>query len=343
MMVSRKLACVAWLLPLLACRQQQPAVAEGEATPTTRGCIYLSECEREVAYWKRLRDMCRGAGARTKSAQPQSNNRCAKEEAALREATATMKRHPRYRPMSSAEEIKRRDPQLARSVRRCQKLGDLARCNDLDAAVTYRCQRLCRHGFEHEETYPDEEYVDARADCIFGYVSSRGARRACILGPEHAGRQRECDADCVAEGEKKRTFSFVHVPCCDGTPSPTCTWGEPNKSLQGCCSHHGGICEEDDAKSESADDDDGTERAERTSCSTTSSSPWNVGRLPGRCENVTSAKPKSSRRARAAPAPSAGRRSVRCDLSLLLVPMGRAVPPAPDRRPSGRPHGAEPV
>ncbi|MCA0187174.1 MAG: hypothetical protein LCH90_14440 [Proteobacteria bacterium] len=31
-----------------------------------------------------------------------------------------------------------------------------------------------------------------------------------------------------------------HLRCCDGTRSPTCTYGRA--SYRGCCSHHGGVC-----------------------------------------------------------------------------------------------------
>jgi hypothetical protein len=46
----------------------------------------------------------------------------------------------------------------------------------------------------------------------------------------------------VARARKLLVFVNTHAKCCDGTRSPTCTYGDLRS---GCCSSHGGVCAEE--------------------------------------------------------------------------------------------------
>lgn len=66
-----------------------------------------------------------------------------------------------------------------------------------------------------------------------------------IYAQQDASRRRKAEAAARRESSSKRVPTVEHlrpsnrVQCCDGSYSPTCTYGG---SLRGCCSHHGGVC-----------------------------------------------------------------------------------------------------
>lgn len=66
---------------------------------------------------------------------------------------------------------------------------------------------------------------------------ARKAERAAKR--EEARRTREEAAAARRRRPDRPTWGSGAVECCDGTLSPTCTYG---RSLRGCCSHHGGVC-----------------------------------------------------------------------------------------------------
>ncbi len=57
---------------------------------------------------------------------------------------------------------------------------------------------------------------------------------------QEALRTRPSPAPARGGGSQTSGGGDEHLRCCDGTRSPTCTYGRA--SYRGCCSHHGGVC-----------------------------------------------------------------------------------------------------
>jgi hypothetical protein len=116
------------------------------------------------------------------------------------------------------------------------------------ALVKARCLEVA------EEALRGEAWQQALSACVDRFVKSNGAgkRTACRIAaaavPEVPPSLLEshvasCSAVCAQAGpealelKRERTKPVI---CCDGTRSPTCTYGD--KNLQGCCSGHRGVC-----------------------------------------------------------------------------------------------------
>lgn len=108
--------------------------------------------------------------------------------------------------------------------------------------------------------------IAARDACIQRYLDSEGkdSLRCDFAVPggadeKYRGMPALCLTQCgewgkkrLAEARSKQPEEAPQPPaggggsggdrvkCCDGTLSPTCTYGRP--SLRGCCSRHGGVC-----------------------------------------------------------------------------------------------------
>lgn len=119
---------------------------------------------------------------------------------------------------------------------------------DSAALVKARCMEVA------EAALRGEAWRRALSACVDGFVKANGAGKppACRIAaaavPEVPPSLLEshvasCTALCeqaapeALEAKKERTKPII---CCDGTRSPTCTYGDAN--LRGCCSGHKGVC-----------------------------------------------------------------------------------------------------
>jgi hypothetical protein len=116
------------------------------------------------------------------------------------------------------------------------------------ALVKARCMEIA------EVALRGEAWRKALSACVDGFVKANGAGKlptcqiAATAVPEVPPSLLEshvasCTAVCAQAGPEAlevKKERFKPVICCDGTRSPTCTYG--NKNLQGCCSGHRGVC-----------------------------------------------------------------------------------------------------
>jgi hypothetical protein len=86
----------------------------------------------------------------------------------------------------------------------------------------------------------DPKYRELSALCL-AQCSDRGKAK---LAEQRASRPAEAAPapapDPIPAPAPAGGGSGDRVRCCDGTLSPSCTYGRP--SLRGCCSRHGGVC-----------------------------------------------------------------------------------------------------
>jgi hypothetical protein len=116
------------------------------------------------------------------------------------------------------------------------------------ALVKARCMEVA------EVALRGEAWRRALSACVDRFVKANGAGKlptchiAATAVPEVPPALLEshvaaCTAVCAQAGPEAlevKNERFKPVICCDGTRSPTCTYG--NKNLQGCCSGHQGVC-----------------------------------------------------------------------------------------------------
>lgn len=97
-----------------------------------------------------------------------------------------------------------------------------------------------------------DAWIKAMSACARKFAQTNGqGKHECRLSPKDvpdvppemfAQHKAACTASCARAGAdeielRKERSQFVH--CCDGTTSPTCTYGTVHK---GCCSGHQGVC-----------------------------------------------------------------------------------------------------
>ncbi|MBZ5708747.1 hypothetical protein [Nannocystis pusilla] len=118
-------------------------------------------------------------------------------------------------------------------ARRWEKASELLQSIDSDLAA-FRGTKL--EGTPRMKTLATE--ARTLADVIEPRLSKLRLRReADRRRKEEADAQRQAEA--ARRRERAESWSSNRVHCCDGTLSPTCTYG---RSLRGCCSWHGGVC-----------------------------------------------------------------------------------------------------
>lgn len=124
----------------------------------------------------------------------------------------------------------------------CRDIEDPHPCgtDGIDERERQECEEKCALS---RKARTDAIYQSARKRCIEGFTDSNGKKKTCDLtrSPSLAGRQAECDRACVESGRRWQRYLNTRELCCDGSRSPSCTYGT---ARNGCCSHHGGVCAE---------------------------------------------------------------------------------------------------
>lgn len=218
-------------------------MADGEASLERHEFTVAEEA------FEQAKEVCATQDSRTRAEQ-QSIEASTKEEA--RVAAEAEARRIREEQARAAEEKQRADEKASRDRKakddferqysklakatktstRAAKRGDLNSAqSDLREAVT------SLERFAESPVADDPRWLALRKELA-------EARTALNERQKQARERREAQearraAATLRKKKKRSSWNSNRVQCCDGSYSPTCTYG---RSLRGCCSHHGGVC-----------------------------------------------------------------------------------------------------
>ncbi len=159
---------------------------------------------------------------------------------ALAEETAR-----RAREEAARLEVAARNAHIQRGrsgLQECQGTANMAACAFEGASEAERaaCESDCTIA---GHARADALYLSLLRQCARDGAENPRAAKCAFTGTPWApvDREPECSKRCTVVAAKLRGYYATHAMCCDGSRSPSCTYGDLRR---GCCSHHGGVCEE---------------------------------------------------------------------------------------------------
>lgn len=232
------------------------------AGPLSRGCHTEEDCRKLIDAAARRQEGCDSSGGVSCAAaekdyaealawQGRMQN---EQEASLRAARDAI--GERYRTevaqRDAADRVAREDVRAAAAARgremeatyECKETAALGACTGAgdSEAPRQRCKDACvAHGARRQ----DELFHGAYVRCVDHFVETNGAAKSCSFPDEawaEPDRAPECAGFCAETGRKLLVYNRLRAKCCDGTRSPSCTYGTLRS---GCCSSHQGLCVEE--------------------------------------------------------------------------------------------------